>query len=151
MDNRVSKLLGLLVGGVGAVAQSWLLCHELADTYPYKVMSAPPAEYYSQTGLAGFYLAPTLAIVVAAALCLQRAWAGWILPLVACPAVYAMIFLVRDFSWSGAIVRNIDGTTQSQVTTDFVIYTVELSIAGAVVGFLAWALWSRILERSRLG
>ena len=151
MNNQVSKILGLIVGSFGAVGQSWLLLHELTDRYPYKVMSAPPAEFYSQTGHASFFLAPVIAIVAGTALAFQRAWAGFIVPVVICPLVYALIFLVRDFGWNGPVARNFDGTTQSQVTTDFVIYTVELSIAGAVVGFLAWAVWSRLLERSRFG
>ncbi len=150
MDTKVTKLVGLFIGCVGAAGQAWLLCHDLVDSYPYKIMSSPPAEYYARTGLAAFYLAPTIAFVVAAALSLQRAWAGWIVPVVICPAVYAMIFLVRDFSWNGPVARNFDGTTPSEVTIGFLTYAVGLSVAGAFVGFTAFAIWSRLTDRSEL-
>ena len=149
-QRNVLKLIGLLVSGVGVAGQTWLLHHELNDSYPYKLMSSPPAEYYFRTAEIGLYVAPTVALAagIIILLVLRREWTTWVLPVVVDPLTFAAIYLVRDSVWEGPVVRNFDGTTQQQVATNFLTYSFELSIIGTIVALTACFVSARLINQS---
>src|SRR5258708_5641942 len=101
--SRIRFLLSVIVASIGAIGQAYLLYHELSDCYPYKVMSFPPAEFYSQVAAEAIFVAPVIAIIVGLLFDRKRHWLALVLPVVFCPAVFIVIFLANIFArrWNG--------------------------------------------------
>src|SRR4051812_8237266 len=118
---RLVSCVALVIGGIGAFGQSFLIHHDL-ECYPYKIMSFPPVEFYEGIGESGVYLAPALAIFIGILFGLKRFWLATMVPVVACPLVFAVIFKTATFMrvQSGILDlgRNFDDTKPTVVELD---------------------------------
>ena len=132
----MQRLLLVIIGGVGALGQAAILFHELMDSYPYKIMSQPPADFYARIARIGIVIGPVVAILVALWLCRKAALA---LPSVAtllCPGVYLLVFIVTHIIASVDMdsTSNFDQTTPMSVMYGFAGQAGGLAAAGVVCG-----------------
>jgi hypothetical protein len=132
------SVFAFCVDAMGAIGQSYILYHDLRDTYPYKVMSFPPAEFYKQIAAMGVFIAPILGIFVGALFLFKKHWIAFVLPVAVCPAVFAMIFLamtfVRKLNGTEDLGRNFDGTDPNGVAMAFAVGAFVLAAVGTLIG-----------------
>jgi hypothetical protein len=137
-----------------AIGQSCILYHDLRDTYPYKVMSFPPAEFYKQIAAIGILIAPILAIFVGALFLLKRHWIAFVLPVAVCPVAFAMIFLIMTDvrRWNGIedVGRNFDGTNPNSVATGFVTNALVMAAVGSLIALGVTKLATKIFRNKSL-
>jgi hypothetical protein len=136
MKSPLPFLITLLIGVVGAVGQAYLLYHELADSYPYKVV-----DYWFYKGIAdiGLYLSPLIGILAGFTLGLKKNLLAIILPVVSCPLVFAVVFKAVSFTreLNGVVPDwSFDGKTPSIAAQGFLTYSLSLTVAGLVVGII---------------
>jgi hypothetical protein len=85
--------IGLAVGCIGSFMESWFLRHELADCYPFKMMTAPPPEFYRTASITLSSFAPYVACVAGIVLILvlkrTKIVAG-LVALAVCPLGYVL-------------------------------------------------------------
>ena len=147
-------LTALVIGGIGAFGQAYMIHHELADCYPYKVMSFPPASFYRNIADYGFCFAPLVAIAAGFLFGLKRFWLALIAPVVLCPLIYAemykIAFVLRERSGILDTGRNFDGTLSQTVTENFFSLAVWLSIEGLIVGAVIGFLLTRLFTAKKL-
>ena len=147
-------LVALVIGGIGACGQSFLIHHDLVDTYPYKIMSFPSAEFYAKIANSGVYLAPVLAIVSSLLLGLKRFWLAMLVPVVACPLVFAIVFktllLMRERSGTIDAGRNFDDTKASVVAQGFYFSMVSYTVAGLIIGVICCSILSWLTKEKKL-
>jgi hypothetical protein len=132
----MQRHLPAIVGGIGAMGQAAILFHDLADCYPYKIMSQPPAEFYALIARFGAVIAPVVAMAVAWRLCARATSA---LPAVAtllCPAGYLLVFVVAHIvaGVEMGATTNFDHTTPMNVAYDFAGRAGELAAVGVGIG-----------------
>jgi len=148
MAIAMQRLLLAIVGGIGAMGQAAILSHDLADCYPYKIMSQPPAEFYTLIARVGVVIAPVAAMAVAWWLCRRATLA---LPAVAtllCPAGYLLVFVGAHIvvGVEMGTTANFDQTTPMEVAYDFAGVAGGLAAAGvgvgAICGFVLKALFN---------
>lgn len=129
-----------ITASVGAVGQAYLLYHELVNSYPYKVMSFPPASFYESIAIWGIFVSPLIAIGSSVVVGSRNRWWAGILPVALCPLIFLAVFvvftLVRSASGVVETGRNFDGTKATTVAFGFVSYVFWLSIAGSCGGLL---------------
>jgi hypothetical protein len=144
----MQRLLLATIGGIGAMGQAAILSHDLADCYPYKVMSQPPAEFYTLIARVGVVIAPVAAMAVALWLCTRATLA---LPAVAtllCPVGYLLVFVGAHIAVGVEMgtTANFDHTTPMEVAYDFAGLAGGLTAAGvgagAVCGLVLKALFN---------
>lgn len=137
-------LIGLIIGGIGAAGQAFLLHHELVDCYPYKVV-----DYSFYKGIADFgvYLALPIAIISGVAFGLKRWWLAIFVPVFSCPLLFAAVFktisILRE--WNGVVSDwSFDGKTPETIAQGFFLYTISLAssslIVGAICSLILWRL-----------
>lgn len=137
IEQKKSYLLffaALIIGSIGAVGQAYLLHHELVDCYPYKITNPHFYRFISEIGV---YFAPIVAIIGGLLLGWKRFWLTTIAPVVLCPLMFAFVF--KAFSFFGndlSNFRGFDGKTPENVTQEFVLYTISLSIIGLFIAAL---------------
>lgn len=148
----MQRLLLTIIGGIGAMGQAAILSQDLMDCYPYKVMSQPPAEFYTLIARVGVVIAPVAAMAVAWWLCTRATLA---LPAVAtllCPVGYLLVFVGAHIviGVEMGTTANFDRTTPIGVAYDFAGLAGGLAAAGvgvgAVCGLVLKALFSRRAE-----
>jgi hypothetical protein len=136
--SRLVFLIALVVGGIGAFGQAFLLHHELIDCYPYKMMSFPPAEFYADIAKSGVYFAPIAATFCGFLFGLKRFWLAIIAPIVLSPLIFACVFkaslITREWSGVTDVGRNFDDTKSLTLAQVFFSYTFSLLIAGLIIG-----------------
>lgn len=128
----------LIAAGIGVLGQIVILWHALVHTYPFKMMTYPPWQFYRQLGYFG-----SLGVLLATgglALIIRRK-TPLLCPLLLtslAPLLYAVIvFLVTIATYGSAVpsgTRNFDDYTVAQATTEFARAARELAIGGIVVG-----------------
>lgn len=145
MMEETSKLrwaypAALVIGSAGAFGQAALLWRMLVNSYPYKMMSFPPGDFYAGIGYAGLLIAPLLAVVVSNLLKPARLWLVPALPVVLCPVlfwcVYKAAFLLRELRGNVEVGRNFDDTTPAVVEQEFAYQALWLGVAGLCVGLV---------------
>jgi hypothetical protein len=134
----MQRLLLIIIGGIAAMGQAAILFHALADCYPYKVMSEPPAEFYGLIARVGVVIAPVASTLAAWWLCKKATSA---LPSVAtllCPGAYLLVFVGAHIVVSADMgsTTNFDQTTPMSVVYDFAERAGWLSAAGVGGGGL---------------
>jgi hypothetical protein len=148
VENRVISYSGLVIGAIGAFGQTWVLRHELIDTYPYKMMNYPPNYVYEQIGVIGTFLCPLIASGLAYFFVHKKQWLAWVIPVIACPLIFSVLFLAYTLIWELASVesvsRNFDDTTPAQVAIGFLLFAVTLSGTGALIATIGWVCASRL-------
>ncbi len=131
---RLLFSVALIIGGIGAIGQAWLLYHELADCYPYKMMDA----VYKTIANIGLYLAPFIAIAGGLLFGLKRLWLTPIISVTLCPLIFACVFKMALIvnEWNGIANRDwsFDGKTRAMAEQDFFSYTIWLAVIGLIVG-----------------
>lgn len=152
--SRLVFLVALVIGGIGAWGQSFLIYHDLVDTYPYKIMSFPPSEFYANIANYGIYLAPTVAILGGILLGLKRFWLATIIPVVACPLLFAAVFktISLEREWKGIVDvgRNFDDTKSAAVAQSFYLSLASYAIVGLVIGGICCFLLSWLAKDKKL-
>jgi hypothetical protein len=134
---KLRHLAVLVVSGIGAVGQAGLLFHELVDTYPFKVMSFPPPEFYERIGYAGVIIGPVIAVAAGIFWGRRRTWLAAVLPVGLCPLIFDAVFLLstiaRKLNVPEEVGRNFDNTDPFIVGVNFIIYTLGLAAVGSIV------------------
>lgn len=152
--SRLIFLAALIIGGIGACGQSYLVHHDLINTYPYKIMSSPPPEFYRSIANSGVYLAPALAILGGFLFGLKKFWLATIVPVVLCPLLFAAVFktasLMRE--WSGVVDagRNFDDTRPAVVAQEFYFGMLSYAVAGLITGGICCFLLSWLAKDRKL-
>lgn len=138
-------IAALMLGGVGAFGQAFLLFHELEHTYPYKVMDY---EFYSKIAHTGLVIAPLFAVICGFSSGLKRFWFALIVPVVSCPLAFAFVFRAFSLITVGSD-WNFDNSTPVMAARDFYLYTVYLAIAGFLIGSACSLLLSYLIGLTR--
>jgi hypothetical protein len=132
----MQRLLPAIIGGIGAMGQAAILSHYLADCYPYKAMSQPPAEFYTLIACVGAVIAPVAAMAVAWRLCARATSALPVIATLLCPAGYLLVFVGAHVvvGVEMSATANFDHTTPMEVVYDFAGRVGGLAAAGVGVG-----------------
>ncbi len=150
LKSRLPFLIALLIGSIGAVGQAYLLYHELADSYPYKVVDYP---FYKGIADIGLYLSPLIAIIAGFTLGLKKKLLAIILPVASCPLVFAVVFKAVSFirELNGVVPDwSFDGKTPLTAAQGFFTYSLSLTITGLVVGVISALILSLVLKPKKL-
>jgi len=147
-------LVALVIGSIGACGQAFLIHHDLVDTYPYKIMSNPPAEFYAEIANVGFYIALISAIIFGFLLGLKRFWLATLVPVVVCPLVFALIFrngmILNERSCIVRLVKNFDDIKPEAVAQNFYFDVAFYTIAGLIVGMICCFLLMWLTKERKL-
>jgi len=146
---RLIFLTGLVIGGIGALGQAYLLYHEVVHTYPYKIMDYP---FYKSIANVGVLFAPFIAVVSGLLFGLKRFWLASIIPVISCPLLFAGVFKMVSIVrvWRGELdtgMSYFDGKTPAMAAQDFLLYSVSLAIVGLIIGGICSFLLSRLQAR----
>jgi hypothetical protein len=139
--DRLTFFAGVLVGGIGAIGQSMLLHNTLVWSYPFKMMSMPPAAFYASIGQLGAYISPLVAIAIALYFKSAKKYLVPAIPVVLCPLTYWLIFEISFFtsSYKGVqmLERNFEGYTGETARYNFGFEILSLIFWGALIGLVA--------------
>jgi hypothetical protein len=137
----VLYFIAILIGSIGAIGQGYMLHHELADCYPYKIVNW---SFYNNIAILGMCFAPISGIGFGIFLSLKRFWLMTVIPVILCPLLFSTIFIIysllraeENIEWS------FDGQTIATAMIGFIFYSVTLSVVGFIVGGIC----SNILKR----
>lgn len=144
-NSKLLFLIALIIGGIGAFGQAYMLYHELAECYPYKIVDY---YFYKNIAITGLYSAPLLAVFIGFLLGWKRFWLTTIAPVVLCPLFFAFIF--KSFSFFHDKTWSFDGKSSETIVYDFVLYTISLSITGLVIAMFCNFLLSFLSKRNKL-
>jgi hypothetical protein len=142
MFEKTSKLqliffTALVIGGIGACGQAYLLHHQLVDCLPYKVIDA---DFYRSIARVGVYFAPLVAVVIGLLFGLKRFWLATIVPVFSCPLLFAGVFkaasIVREWSVGVETGADFGDFTPAVAAKDFYSYTISLVITGLIIGVI---------------
>ncbi|MEZ5343987.1 MAG: hypothetical protein R2681_00395 [Pyrinomonadaceae bacterium] len=122
---RFFCILALLIATVGSIGQSYLLYHELVDTYPYKIMDYG---FYSKIAFAGIIVSPLVSILLGSLWGYKNYWVALYVPVVFCPLIFATVF--RIFSMAVGSNSSFEKTTPAIAAQDFYIYSISLAGVG---------------------
>lgn len=154
MKARISCLVCVALGSIGAIGQAILLRHELVDTYPYKIMG-PLSDLYYQIGNFGGIIAPAVSIAALFGFLSTKKIFLPAVPVVICPlvfwVVFEFVFWRGPYHGSAMLVSQFDHTTGASVHWLFVKTILTLAGIGLLVGLAASGLVSlagRVLRRS---
>jgi len=142
MFEKTSKLqliffTALVIGGISACGQAYLLHHQLVDCLPYKVIDA---DFYRSIARVGVYFAPLVAVVIGLLFGLKRFWLATIVPVFSCPLLFAGVFkaasIVREWSVGVETGADFGDFTPAVAAKDFYSYTISLVITGLIIGVI---------------
>ena len=149
--SRLFFLVAVIIGGIGAIGQAYLLYHELVNCLPYKVIGSG---LYQSIANIGIWVAPLVAIVGGLLFGLKRFWLATIVPVFSCPLLFAGVFkaasIVREWSVgveTGADFGDFNPTVAAQ---GFYSYTVSLVIVGLISGSICSFLLSWLSKDRKL-
>lgn len=139
-NNWYSRVVLVAIGMIGALGQTAFLHNQLVHSYPYKMMHTPSAEFYSEIGECGYYIALVAATLGAvASLGLKRIFVA-ALPVFLGPLAYWIVFIFRhvvsDFTNEQMTVRNFEAATGYSNISDFTLASAVLLICGIAIAFL---------------
>jgi len=117
-------------------------------------MSNPPAEFYAEIANVGFYIALISAIIFGFLLGLKRFWLATLVPIVACPLVFALIFrngmILNERSCVVRLVENYDDIKPEAVAQNFYFDIASYTIAGLIVGAICCFLLMWLTKERKL-
>jgi hypothetical protein len=147
VKDKVSLLVYVATGSIGAIGQAIWLRHDLVDTYPYKVMG-PLSDLYAQIGNLGAVLAPAVSIAAIFAFLSAKRFLLPAVPVVLCPLVFWIVFECvfwrSSYHGAGMLVSRFDHTTGASARWLFVQTSLALCGAGVVTGVVLGALVSLV-------
>jgi hypothetical protein len=141
--NKISLLVYVAIGSFGAIGEAMWLRHDLVETYPFKMMG-PLTPLYHRIGDVGAIISPAIGIA-AMFLSFRRYWLP-VIPVVACPLIFWLVF--EYFVWwssysSIEMARSqFDDNTGDLVHWLFVRTSLMLSGAGLLIGLASGRLIS---------
>ena len=145
MRNRISLLIYVAIGSVGAIGQAMWFRHDLVDTYPFKMMG-PLSPLYHRIGDVGATISTALAITaIFFFLTFSKYWLP-VVPVVACPLIFLVVF--EYFVWRSSFSRTemaqpqFDGNTAESLRWVFVRTSLILAGAGLLTGLVSGKLVS---------
>jgi hypothetical protein len=135
--SRLFFLVAIVIGGIGALGQAYLLYHELVNCPPYKVIDA---DFYRSIARVGVYFAPLVAVVSGLLFGLKRLWLATIVPVFSCPLLFAGVFkaasIVREWNVGVETVADFGDFTPAVAAKDFYSYTISLVITGLIISVI---------------
>ena len=128
-------------GLVGLFGQAAILHNSLVNSYPFKMMNTPPAEFYSFVGAWGYFISITAGVArFALSVKLPRSLTA-VVPVMLGPLCYWLVFegahLAQGFSQEDMTVRNFDGYTGYTARYEFGYEAFLLMLIGAVLATVA--------------
>ena len=136
-SSRLFFLVAILIGGIGAFGQAYLLYHELVNCLPYKVIGSG---LYQNIANVGVWVAPIVAILGGLLFGLKRFWLAAIVPVFSCPLLFAGFFkvasIVRERSVGVETGADFGDFTPAVAAKDFYSYTISLAITGLIIGVI---------------
>ena len=139
MRFETPRIVANVIGAFGACGQALLLLHDLADCYPYKMMSHPSGSFYEMIGYAGGLVSPLLAIGVSWWLSKRIISYTPAVTCLLCPLVFLVVFAVSH-GLTGVDMGNTDNydqTTPAAVFSEFANQALSLLLSGVMIGTLA--------------
>jgi len=138
MNARIVSVICVAIALIGVLGEALLLRHELVDSYPFKLMTFPPWQFYRSLGIWG---AGGLVVVIAIVAVFWRATSPLTLPplltgtapLLLLAAVVAATGVQYGFKVPAG-TRNFDGYTVVQATFELGKTSLWLSLAGLAIG-----------------
>lgn len=146
--SRLMFLVALIIGGIGACGQAYLLYHELANCLPYKMINF---YFYRSIANVGIWVAPVIAVVAGLLFGLKRIWLVVLLPVILCPLVFLVVFKLASLTQE-RIAPATEGTTDFHPETaaqTFYSYTFSLALTGLIVGAVCIFLLSRFSKSGK--
>ncbi len=148
--SRLFFLVAVVIGGIGAAGQAYLLYHELVNCLPYKVIGSG---LYQSIANVGVWVAPLVAIIGGLLFGLKKFWLAAIVPVFSCPLLFAGVFkaasIVRVWSIGVETVGDFGDFTPAVAAQGFYSYTVSLVIVGLVVGAICSFMLSWLSKKER--
>lgn len=151
--SNISFVVLAVIGLIGLFGQAAILHNFLVDSYPFKIMSSPPAEFYATVGAWGYYVS---VVGGAAGLALSRSLKPHltaVVPVILGPLCYWLEFeaahLVSSFSYEEMASSNFDGHTGYTARYEFGYEAFVLILIGALIAATAGLIITRIF-RSKL-
>ena len=131
---RSELVANTVVGGIGAVGQALLLAHAL-ESYPFKILWSPPADFYSTVGRALIFVAPILSLAALATFRSIKAPFFTAIPVVACPLIFFTVFQIT-FALCGYQYTSVgsDLIAAKEIETGFSHFVLWLTVFGFVIG-----------------
>lgn len=138
------RVVANVIGGIGACGQALLLLHELADCYPYKMMSNPSDSFYAGIAYVGALVAPLLAIAGSWKLSGRNTSYTPAITCLLCPLVFLTVFVVAH-GLAGVDLgntQNFEQTSPATVFFEFANKALNLLLEGVVIGtFTGIGIW----------
>ena len=133
--SRLLFLVAIVIGGIGALGQAYLLYHQLVNCLPYKEIGSG---LYQNIANVGVWFAPLVAIVCGLLFGLKRFWLATIVPVFSCPLLFAGVFkaasIVREWNVGVETGAGFGDFTSAVAAKDFYSYTISLVITGLLIG-----------------
>jgi len=154
VKDRISLLVCVAIGSIGAIGQAIWLRHDLVDTYPYKMMG-PLSDLYYQIGNFGGIIAPAVSIAALFGFLWIKKFFLPAVPVLLCPlvfwAVFEFVFWRGPYHGAAMSVSRFDHTTGVSVHWLFVKTALTLAGIGLLIGLasgLLVSLGERLLRGS---
>ncbi len=149
--SRLFLLVAIVIGGIGALGQAYLLYHELVNCLPYKVIGSG---LYQNIANVGVWFAPLIAIVGGLVFGLRRFWLAVIIPVFSCPLLFAGVFkaasIVREWSVGVETGADFGDFTPTAAAQGFYSYTISLVIVGLIISAICSFLLSWLSKERKL-
>jgi hypothetical protein len=152
---RSEFIINITIGAIGSIGQAGLLAHALGS-YPFRILSMPPATFYSSVGWTLFFIAPALSLL--ALYFLRSVGIPFVttIPVTACPLIFwtlfRLAFLFSGYNYLGPLTGNNDIIAHRSIETDFSNLVLSLTVGGFVVGivcgFAMWLLFRNVRRQS---
>lgn len=137
------------LGLTGVLGETAILHNSLVNSYPYKMMGTPPAEFYASVGQYGYYFAVFLGIVSILVTVWLPRYLTSVLPVVVAPLAYYLVFelahVIQGFDREEMTVRNFEGYTGQTVRYAFGTEAATLLVFGIVIGGLLGLAGTKLL------
>lgn len=138
-------IIAIVIGGIGALGQAYLLYHELVNCLPYKVIGLG---LYQSIANVGVWTAPLLAVIAGLLFGLKRFWLAAIIPVFSCPLFFAGVFKAASIVRESSVGADFGDFTPTAAADGFYAYSISLTITGLVIGLICSFLL-RWLSRER--
>lgn len=149
--SRLFFLVAIVIGGIGALGQAYLLYHELVNCLPYKEIGFG---LYQNIANVGVWVAPLVAIVGGVVFGLKRFWLATVFPAFSCPLLFAGVFkaasVMRELNIEVKTGAEFGDFTPAAATQQFLSYTISLAITGLIIGVICSFLLSWLSKERKL-
>ena len=144
------SVIALSIGTIGAVGQTYLLHHELADCLLYKVVDA---DFYQSIARTGVWIAPILSVLLGAVFIRRRFWLSLILPVLFTPLVFAVTYVGFNLAKGYSMTSSPDAfgdLTTAAAAEQFLPYCSSLAATGLIIGMVSALLLFLIVRPRKL-